>query len=410
MRAHKGVPRYLLLALIACVSLLLAAGPALAGSDNGKGRSESGREASENGRENAPGQEKKKDDSAEDASGKTSDDSSSSSSSDGHPDNSANSPSPSGSEKGRPAKGCDQADAGYDHNYASTCDGSPSQNGNGDGKATGKPCAGCVGSADNKNPKGQRPDGSDHNAGYECDRNNGIGKTNPAHTGCESTTSTPPPPPSCPEGTVMNPSGKCVPPPGGDCPPGTVMNPSGQCVPPPGEDCPPGTVMINGVCVLSEVLTCPEGTTMVDGVCVPPVTSCPEGTTMVNGTCVSVDDLECPEDTTMAGGFCVPDEVLGGSTCPGGEEMVEGVCVKTDGADGTEGCPDGEEMVAGACVERDEVLGGSVEGDEQPTAATRQPRVLGAVLPFTGASILAFLLGALGLIGAGFAALRIRRI
>src|SRR3954451_14192797 len=69
--------------------------------------------------------------------------------------------------------------------YCSTRDGSPSGNGNGGGNATGKPCAGCVGNADNKNPKGQLPDGSDHNNGYECDGNNGIGKTNPAHTGCK---------------------------------------------------------------------------------------------------------------------------------------------------------------------------------------------------------------------------------
>src|SRR5437764_685262 len=64
-------------------------------------------------------------------------------------------------------------------------------NGNGNGKATGKPCAGCVGKADNKNPQGQKPNGSDHNAGYECDRNHGIGRSNPAHTGCKTTT--PPP-------------------------------------------------------------------------------------------------------------------------------------------------------------------------------------------------------------------------
>jgi hypothetical protein len=68
--------------------------------------------------------------------------------------------------------------------YDSTRDGSPSLNGNGGGNATGKPCAGCVGKADNKNPPGQAPDGSDHNAGYECDTNHGVGKTNPAHTGC----------------------------------------------------------------------------------------------------------------------------------------------------------------------------------------------------------------------------------
>ncbi len=70
--------------------------------------------------------------------------------------------------------------------YDSTCDGSASQNGVGSGNATGRPCAGCVGNADDKNPPGQMPDGSDHNAGYECDTNQGVGQTNPAHTGCAS--------------------------------------------------------------------------------------------------------------------------------------------------------------------------------------------------------------------------------
>ncbi len=69
--------------------------------------------------------------------------------------------------------------------YDSTCDGSPSQNGNGNGKANGRPCAGCVGNADDKNPPGQLPNGADPNAGYECDTNHGIGRTNPAHSGCE---------------------------------------------------------------------------------------------------------------------------------------------------------------------------------------------------------------------------------
>lgn len=68
--------------------------------------------------------------------------------------------------------------------YDSTRDGSPSANGNGGGKAAGKPCAGCVGKADNKNPPGQLPGGSDANAGYECDRNHGVGRGNPAHTAC----------------------------------------------------------------------------------------------------------------------------------------------------------------------------------------------------------------------------------
>jgi hypothetical protein len=77
--------------------------------------------------------------------------------------------------------------------YDSTRDGSPSGNGNGNGNAVGKPCAGCVGKADNKNPHGQMPNGSDPNAGYECDRNHGIGRTNPAHTGCTAATTPPPP-------------------------------------------------------------------------------------------------------------------------------------------------------------------------------------------------------------------------
>src|SRR3954467_8925193 len=83
--------------------------------------------------------------------------------------------------------------------YDSTRSGAPSLNGNGKGKAVGKPCAGCVGKADNKNPKGQMPNGSDANAGYECDRNHGIGRTNPAHTGCVATT--PSTPPSTPVST-----------------------------------------------------------------------------------------------------------------------------------------------------------------------------------------------------------------
>ena len=83
--------------------------------------------------------------------------------------------------------------------YDSTRDGSPSGNGNGTGNAIGKPCAGCVGKADNKNPPGQLPGGSDANAGYECDRNHGVGRTNPAHTGCRPD-SPPPPPDTCPSG------------------------------------------------------------------------------------------------------------------------------------------------------------------------------------------------------------------
>src|SRR3954471_14770545 len=114
----------------------------------------------------------------------------------------------------QPLSGADQNSGGANGQcpggpYCSTRDGSASGNGNGGGQAVGKPCAGCVGKADNKNPQGQMPNGSDNNAGYECDRNHGIGRTNPAHTGC--TTTTPPPcdeatedcgnPPPCDEAT-----------------------------------------------------------------------------------------------------------------------------------------------------------------------------------------------------------------
>jgi hypothetical protein len=62
--------------------------------------------------------------------------------------------------------------------------------GNGYGNAAahanenGLPDAGTVGNADNMNPPGQAPNGTDSNAGYECDTNGGVGQTNPAHTGC----------------------------------------------------------------------------------------------------------------------------------------------------------------------------------------------------------------------------------
>lgn len=92
--------------------------------------------------------------------------------------------------------------------YSSTRNGAPSLNGNGNGAAVGQPCAGCVGKADNKNPPGQFPNGSDPNAGYECDRNNGIGQTNPAHTGCAASPPTPvtPPVPVKPPAVVPSPA------------------------------------------------------------------------------------------------------------------------------------------------------------------------------------------------------------
>src|SRR3954452_8327449 len=169
--------------------------------------------------------------------------------------------------------------------YCSTRDGSPSGNGNGGGKATGKPCAGCVGKADNKNPKGQYPNGSDHNAGYECDRNHGVGRSNPAHTGCTST-------PGCPEGQVMDENGDCTTP---GCPEGQVMDENGDCTTP---GCPEGQVMDeNGDCTTPD---CPEGELMDEnGDCTSP--GCPEGTVMdESGDCTPTPDCV----PTEANNFC----------------------------------------------------------------------------------------------------------
>lgn len=109
---------------------------------------------------------------------------------------------------------------GSGNEYHNTCPAGPSQNGNGGGDATGRPCMGCVGQADDKNPPGQANNGGDANSGYECDvkgnpngGNNGIGKGNPAHTGC--VPQQPPPPDNPPPGN----------PPPGNPPPG---NPPGQ--------------------------------------------------------------------------------------------------------------------------------------------------------------------------------------
>ncbi len=57
----------------------------------------------------------------------------------------------------------------------------PSPSGNGVGR--NQPAAGTKGNADNKNPYGQAK-GGDGNRGYECSINQGIARSNPAHTGC----------------------------------------------------------------------------------------------------------------------------------------------------------------------------------------------------------------------------------
>ncbi|MCA1696035.1 MAG: hypothetical protein LC749_15650, partial [Actinobacteria bacterium] len=110
-------------------------------------------------------------------------------------------------QSGTPAGGANQPGP-YDPSGV----GAPSGNGSDDNNGN-RPCAGCVGNADNQNPPGQLPGGGDPNAGYECDTNQGVGQTNPAHSGC-GPTPTPPPPP-----TVSPPPPPTVSPP--PPPPGT---------------------------------------------------------------------------------------------------------------------------------------------------------------------------------------------
>lgn len=123
--------------------------------------------------------------------------------------------------------------------YRSTREGLPSLNGNGAGQQIGQPCAGCVGKADNKNPPGQAPNATDHNAGYECDRNHGIGRSNPAHTGCTTTAVVCIPP-------NVNVNGLCAPP--QDCK-GVVNGTAtaADCIPP--QDC---KGVVNGTATANE--------------------------------------------------------------------------------------------------------------------------------------------------------------
>jgi hypothetical protein len=111
----------------------------------------------------------------------------------------------------------------YDHD---NCDGNQGLNGNG---GNGK-CAGCTGKADDKGPGGQSP--GDHNNGYECDHNSGVGKGNPAHSKCPKT-----PPPPCQTNCGGGCQGNC----GGcqnNCNPGCQVD----CVPPCQTNCSPGCV------------------------------------------------------------------------------------------------------------------------------------------------------------------------
>jgi hypothetical protein len=206
--------------------------------------------------------------------------------------------------------------------YCSTRDGTPSLNGNGNGNAYGKPCAGCVGRADNKNPQDQKPGGNDHNAGYECDSNKGIGKTNPAHTGCTTPTST-----ACPPGTDH--AGQNVTPcdnPPNVCPAGTDH--AGQNVTPcdnPPNVCPAGTDHAGqNVTPCDDITVIPGCVVTAENPCTTPPPGCEP--TVANNFCSDVLG-EVNQKPTVVDGVSLPTtnepgvQVLGekvtrGSTLP----------------------------------------------------------------------------------------------
>ena len=218
--------------------------------------------------------------------------------------------------------------------YENTCPAGPSQNGAGGGEANGKPCAGCVGNADDKNPAGQADDGpTDHNNGYECDQkghgpnqgNNGIGYGNPAHTGCQST----PTEPTCPDGKPMPSTGEkdCTP----TCPDGKPMPTTGEkdCTP----TCPDGKPMPAGG-AKDCAPKCPDGSAMPAGGekdCSP---KCPDGKTMPAGGAKDCNP-KCPNGDDMPGNGNVDDcvkvtpftETPGGATAVLGETLARPVDV-----------------------------------------------------------------------------------
>ena len=246
--------------LVACIAasaaLMAGAVPAIAGEEE---RSENSRAYNQQDEENFQQADKESSAQANDetkgkpAKEESSTEGSSSSSDVGTSSHTSDSDGPGknydneGSPRGETSTQCENTHGGSGSGrvYDSTCDGSGSKAGNGSGGAGGRPCAGCVGNADYKEPPGQLNDGDhDGNAGYECDGNNGLARSNPAHTGCKRPTTTN----LCPPGTDLaglppGPNGCNNPP--NLCPPGTDLAglPPGAtgCDLPPGEECPPGT-------------------------------------------------------------------------------------------------------------------------------------------------------------------------
>ena len=259
----------------------------------------------------------------------------------------------------------------YDHD---NCDGSQGQHGNG---GNGK-CAGCTGKADDKSPGGQFP--GDHNNGYECDHNKGVGKGNPAHSRCANT-----PPPCTVDLDPTTPGIQCSPP--LDCTGDTNPNNNQSCNPPP--DCTGDFDPTN------------------NGVCIPPV--CPPDSDFPGQALPGGDIRNCYEEPPI---LCPPNSNLAGQPVPGGNVAN---CFTTQPPPPR--CPPdtdlaGQPIPGGNIAFCDEdVLGdlidndGDIEGNLQERPAVQG----GRVLPFTGVSIFGYLLVGLELMLVGMFAMRARR-
>jgi hypothetical protein len=213
---------------------------------------------------------------------------------------------------GNPNAGCNQQDETTGGVYDATCDGTQGGNGNNDNPdhTPGPPCAGCVGHADNQEPPGQQPGGSDANNGYECDGNQGIGQGNPAHTSCTPSptpTSVEPTPTPTPTETSVEPTPTPTPTPTETdedvcpniegmqttVPPGMTVAASGECTS-PRDNTPPNAPPVGNTPPTDAP---PETTPPVDA---PPVDTPPVDTPDV------APDLSTPGDVVLGVRFTRP--------------------------------------------------------------------------------------------------------
>ena len=223
---------------------------------------------------------------------------------------------------------------------------------------------------------------------------------------------------------------KCAPPPPPppvDCNGDNDASNNNTCVPPV-YFCPPGSPMaglpvpggnVNN-CYYSPPVVCPAGSSMpgapvpggdVKNCYVQPPEVCPAGSSMP-GQPVPGGDVKncyiqppevCPAGSDMAGqpvpggnvNNCYEDEVLPERFCPAGTDMAGQPVPPT----GVKACNDDD--VLDDRITNDGDVDGE-KGDDVAAGGTgRGRKPLGGVLPFTGASILAYVLVGLQMIGAG---------